>query len=244
MIEDILNNAEYIYSSTYKWSLKRHICDVEYYTESELPDLDFTICSIVNTGKNGVYDKISLGILLGFSLLDNSPEQYYDKCEEQLFNDLLSIVEKNHLIDIDNATGTISITKLGQISLKSNKLYRFHKGCQCIYEHKNISYPYPTALMMFPFYMDMGIYTELNDTGQIWPADDDMPAIFARKIDFGERVRQGKLTVILGADFLVSLRNKNVTLDASADLHLVVPGVGILRECGSGGRCQASADRQ
>lgn len=183
MIEDILNNAEYIYSSTYKWSLKRHTCDVEYYTESELPDLDFTICSIVNTGKNGVYDKISLGILLGFSLLDNSPEQYYDKCEEQLFNDLLSIVEKNHLIDIDNATGTISITKLGQISLKSNKLYRFHKGCQCIYEHKNISYPYPTALMMFPFYMDMGIYTELHDTGQIWPADDDMPAIFARKID-------------------------------------------------------------
>ena len=183
MIEDILNNAEYIYSSTYKWCLKRHTCDVEFYTESELPDLDFTICSIVNTEKNGVYKKMSLGILLGFSLLDKSPEQYYDKYEEELFNDLLSIVEKNHLIYVDNEAGTISITELGKISLKSNKLYRFHKGSQCVYEHMNISYPYPTALLMFPFYMDMGIFTELHDIGQIWPADEDIPAIFARKTD-------------------------------------------------------------
>ena len=70
----------------------------------------------------------------------------------------------------------IYLTKLGQISVREKKLFHFFKGSQNIYEH-TLKSESPTAMLMFPFYKDMGIYTQISLSRQIWPEDDDMEDI-------------------------------------------------------------------
>ena len=125
-----------------------------------MPDLDYVICSLLATTEYGAYEKRSLGVMLGFSIVDNQPEAYFDKAELKLYEDILSIVEKNHLIRVNE--DFVEITNLGRLSLANNTSYRFFSGRQNLYEHLTFSYPYPDALQMFPFYKDMGIYTELQ----------------------------------------------------------------------------------
>ncbi len=179
MKPDFLNNAEYIYSSRFKWGLKRYSCHVQYYTEEPLPDLDYVICSLLESAEDGAYDKKSLGIMLGFSMVDNQPQSYYDKAEVQLFEDILSIVEKDHLIRV--TTDNVAITNLGKLSLANNTFYHFFSGKQDLYEHLTFSYPYLDALQMFPFFMDMGIHAELQLGAQYWPEDEDVPSIIGRR---------------------------------------------------------------
>jgi hypothetical protein len=179
MNEDILKNAEYVYSGRIKWGLKRFTCRVSYYTEEALPDLDYVICSIVASSNEGVYEKRSLGIMLGFSMVDNQPEAYYDKAEVKLFEDILTLVEKNRLILIHE--DYVEITELGKISIANKTLYRFFRGRQDIYEHLTFSYPFPEALLMFPFQNDMGIHTSLQKGPQYWPDDEEIPSIIGRK---------------------------------------------------------------
>jgi len=181
MNEEILNNSEYVYSCPIKWGLKRYTCNVDYYSEEILPDLDYVICSAVNSSPEGVYDKQSLGVMLGFSIIDKQPEQYYDRAEVKLYEGLLEIVKSHHLITIDD--NSIRITNLGRISLKNNVLYSFHHGSQMIYEHLNIKYVYPEALLMYPFYKDLGIYTELRHKSSYWPSDSEIPEILNHNTD-------------------------------------------------------------
>ena len=179
MNEDILTNAEYVYSGRVKWGLKRFTCRVSYYTEEPLPDLDYVICSVIDSSENGAYEKRSLGIMLGFSVVDNQPEAYYDKAEAKLFEDILSIVEKNHNILVHE--DSVEITELGRISLANRTLYKFFRGRQDIYEHLTFTYPFPEALLMFPFHNDMGIQTHLQEGPQYWPDDQEIPSIIGRK---------------------------------------------------------------
>lgn len=179
MNEDILTNAEYVYSSRIKWGLKRYACRISFYTEEPLRDLDYVVCSVVASSPSGIYDKRSLGIMLGFSMVDNQPETYYDKSEVLLYEDILSLIEKNHLISVQE--DCVILTELGRISLKNNTSYRFFRGRQDLYEHLTFSYPYPDALLMFPFYKDMGICTCLQKGPQYWPEDNEIPSIIGRK---------------------------------------------------------------
>lgn len=181
MNEDILKNTEYVYSSRIKWGLKRFVCRVSYYTKEPLSDLDYVICSIVSTGDNGIYDKKILGIILGFSIVDNQPEAYYDAAEVKLFADTLTLVESKHLIKVDE--DFVTITNLGRICLRDETYYRFFRGRQNIYEHLTFSYPNHTALLMFPFFNDMGIYTALEKGPSYWPDDHEIPSIIGRKPD-------------------------------------------------------------
>ena len=167
MNQNFLHNAEYVYSSLHKWGLKRYSCRVQYYTEEPLSDLDFVICSLLATTEEGAYVKRSLGIVLVFSMADNQPKAYYDKSEVKLYEDILAIVEKNHLIRVNE--DFVELTNLGRLSLANNTSYRFFSGRQYLYEHLTFSYPYPDALQMFPFYKDMGIYTELQRGAQYSP---------------------------------------------------------------------------
>lgn len=181
MNEDILKNTEYVYSSLFKWGLKRFTCDVKYYTEEPLPDLDYVICSVVDKGDGGIYDRRSLGVLLGFSIYDSQPDIYYDGAEDNLLSDILSLVKEHHLINVED--GYVKITNLGRLSLKSRTLYRFHSGRQYIYEHLNVTHAYPDVLKMFPFYKDMGIHTTLKPGSEYWPDDNDVPYIIGKKPD-------------------------------------------------------------
>lgn len=163
---------EYVYSTFTKWGLKRYTCDVEYFTEEPLDDLSFVVCSILQTHE-GEYDKLSMGVLLGFSLLNissnNGQTAYYDAAEESLFNELLKKVEAEHLITIDN--DDIVLTALGKVSVTKNIHYRFYKGEQGIFEHLKLKTNATEEQLNFPFYKDMGLCTTIEHAEQIWPDD-------------------------------------------------------------------------
>lgn len=179
LVIDQIRTSEYVYSTFTKWGLKRYLCDVAYFTESPLDDLFYVICSIISSKRDGHYDKRSLGILLGFSMTDHvlngEQDVYYDVAEVRLFEDILNKVEEEHLITISD--NDIFLTKLGKISVKEGKLYHFYKGVQPLYEHAVVKSDMPTALLMFPFYNDMGIYTTIGHSKKIWPDDEDIEDI-------------------------------------------------------------------
>lgn len=119
-IVEKINNANFIYSTTTKWALKKYLCKVAYYTEEPLEDLYFVICSILAMNE-GHYDKKSLGILLGFSMAndktDHPQKVYYDVAEVRMFEDILKKVENEQLIKINKSENEIILTRLGEISL-------------------------------------------------------------------------------------------------------------------------------
>ncbi len=180
-LTDKINSAQYIYSTQTKWGLKRYVCDVSYFKEAPLDDLSLVICSILAAKEDGHYDKQSLGVLLGFSVVNIVTETYYDVAEYRVFEDLLSLVESEHLIRVDNYD--IYLTKLGRISVKEGKHYQFFLGTQDVYEHSMLKSETPTALLMFPYYKDMGIWTPLCEKQQIWPEDTDVEAIIYNHTD-------------------------------------------------------------
>lgn len=183
-IVDMINSSEYIYSTCTKWGLKKYSCNVAYYTEEPLDDLYYVICSIL-ASNGGRYDKRSLGILLGFSIanreVDGENEVYYDVAEVRMFEDILKMVEEEHLISTCESEDEIVLTKLGEVSLKQLKHYNFFLGMQDVYEHALLKSELPTALLMFPFYKDLGIYTTLHTQEQIWPEDSEIENIIYGK---------------------------------------------------------------
>lgn len=185
VITDKIKTADYIYSAITKWGLKRYVCDVEYYVDEPLDDLFFVICSILDSTSTGCYDKRDLGILLGFSMVDqingSQHEVYFDIAEVRVFEDILARIEQEHLIKVSDHE--IFLTELGRISLKEGKHYRFFAGQQNVYEHSGLKSSKPTAMLMFPFYKDMGISTELHEKKQIWPDDDIIKEIIYSKTD-------------------------------------------------------------
>ncbi len=185
MLTDKINSAEYIYSAQTKWGLKKYVCDVSYLTEEPLDDLFFVICSILDSNEDGHYDKRSLGVLLGFSVTNQEYEGkhdiYFDVAELRIFEDILSIVEQEHLITIKDYD--ICLTELGRIAIKEGKHYQFYKGTQDIYEHAMLKSETPMTMLMFPFYRDMGIWTPLCNQKQIWPDDDEVEGIIYGHMD-------------------------------------------------------------
>lgn len=179
-----INSSEYVYSANTKWGLKKYVCDVAYFTGDPLDDLYFVICSILNSTENKSYDKRSLGLLLGFSVINQDLgdyRTYYDTAELKMYEDILAKVEGEHLIRIVDRD--IYLTRLGQVSLKEGKHYQFFSGTQDVYEHSMIKSKMPMALLMFPFFKDMGISTSVKTNKQIWPEDEDIKDIIYFKND-------------------------------------------------------------
>jgi len=182
---DKIKDEEVIHSSTIKWGLKKYLCHIFFYTVEPLDDLSYVICSILSSNDTHSCNKRVLGSLLGFSMedqmLDGKHILYYDKAERELFYELLEIVEKEHLITVNN--DNVVLTKLGEISLKENKHFSFFVGTQEIYEHLSLQSELPMALKMFPFYKDMGIYSDVCVNEGIWPNDKEVFDIIYSKAD-------------------------------------------------------------
>lgn len=231
-VVDTIKKSAYIYSSTTKWGLKRYTCDVAYYTEEPLDDLYYVICSIISTN-DGHYDKRSLGVLLGFSVINHETagrtDMYYDEAEVRMFDDILSKLVDEHLIYINETEHEIVLTKLGVISLRENKHYQFYVGTKDVYEHTMIDTETPTALLMFPFFKDMGIYTEIKTTKKIWPIDEMIEdAVFCKSNQLIRRLelQSNEDIHIYSASiqeyFEVEIRNIPVSLYQLGDGYLPV----------------------
>lgn len=177
LLLDKIQNSNYVYSTITKWGLKRYTCNVAYYTEEPLDDLFYIICSILDTN-DGIYDKRSLGVLLGFSMMNHETEGkqdvYFDIYEVRLFEDILAKLENEHLIVIKEDEYLVKLTNLGKLSLQDKKHYQFFTGIKTLYEHSMLKTELPIAMLMFPFYNDMGIYTTIEGTKKTWPEDDEI----------------------------------------------------------------------
>lgn len=173
MLMDKINASECVYSAYTKWGLKQYICEVAYFTEEPLDDLYYVICSILDASVGKCYNKWSLGALLGFSVSDIVHEGkqvvYYDVAEVRAFEDMLNLVEQEHLIQVVDTE--VFLTELGRISLREGKHYQFFEGVQYLYEHASVKSENQMALLLFPFCSDMGICSSVRDSKQIWPLD-------------------------------------------------------------------------
>lgn len=229
-LKDQIQSADYIYSTYTKWGLKKYLCDIEYFKEENLGDLYYVICSILESN-DGIYDKRSLGILLGFAMANQSADRknevYYDVAEVKLFEDILAEVEREHLIKI--VENDVLLTNLGQISLKENKHYTFYKGKQVIYEHLKLRSETPTALLMFPFYKDMGISTQITESIKFWPNDVDIEnIIYYKKDQLLKRIENHSLEFanIFHAKqdeyFDIEIRKIHINLYKSVDSYLPI----------------------
>lgn len=172
--EEIIAKAELVHSCSIKWSLKSYECNAFVVKEEPIDELALVICDLVDKCCND-NNKASVGIMLGFSLIDDEPNHYYDATEQSLFEDLLKIVEDKHLITVND--NTIALTNLGSISLQEEKLYTFYKTNKALYEHLVLNAPDVDEMKMFPFFEDMGISSLLNITSAIWPSDSDVERI-------------------------------------------------------------------
>jgi hypothetical protein len=177
-VTDKIANADFVYSTLTKWGLKKYTCDVLYFTEEPLDDLYDVVCSILATN-DGFYDNRSLGVLLGFSMMnqekDGKPDVYFDIAEVRMFEDILKKVEDEHLIKV--VEHDVILTNLGKMSLEEKKHYKFFSGTKNLFEHQKLKSDTPTALSMFPFFKDMGIYSDLVEKKQIWPDDESIDSI-------------------------------------------------------------------
>ena len=85
---DKIENSIFVYSTSTKWGLKKYTCDVSYFTMEPLDDLYEVICSILATN-NGFYDKRSLGVLLGCSMMNQEEnggqDMYFDIGDVRIF---------------------------------------------------------------------------------------------------------------------------------------------------------------
>lgn len=181
-ILDKFQPSDFVYSIQIDWGLKKYDCEVLYITEEPLNDLYFVVCSLL-LSNGGQYNKRQLALKLGFSVVDFSQESnnriYYDVAEERLFDDIIKRVVNEHLIFEKDET--LFLTDLGRISLNEERHYRFFKCTQNLFEHLKVSSDMPEALLMFPFYEDMGIYSKLQASQTIWPEDSDCQTIIYHK---------------------------------------------------------------
>lgn len=172
---EIMKTLEFVCSSNVKLTLKKFVCEVEYYTKEPLEDVFYVICSILNSTDGSCYDKCRLGVLLGFSMENISGEgfrMYQDKGEVGIFDEIISLLKQEHLVREER--GKIFLTELGRISLVEGVHYRFFACNQSVYEHYDLRSALPMALQMFPFYDEMGIYASMEGNKQIWPDEEDV----------------------------------------------------------------------
>ena len=184
LLLDKIQNSDFIYSATTNWGLKRYTCDVAFFTEEPLDDLFYIICSILDTN-DGIYDKRSLGVLLGFSMMNHETKGkqdiYFDIYEVRLFEDILAKLENEHLIITIEEDNLVKLTNLGKLSLQDKKHYQFFYGTKNLYEHSNLKTDLPIAMLLFPFYNDMGIYTSIEGAKKVWPEDEEIDSIIHGK---------------------------------------------------------------
>lgn len=180
-LEERVAKANYIYASPIKWGLKKYICSVSYYKTEPIDDLSWVICSVLNIN-GGSYEKRSLGVLLGFSMMDvvvdDKTTSYVDIAEINLFEDILKRIENEHLIQVSESY--VNLTKLGKVALEEKKLFYFYNGYKNLYEHLSLKSS-KSDLKYYPFYKDLGIATVLSNDGQYWPDDDLIPEIIHPK---------------------------------------------------------------
>ena len=143
--QDIIRRGSLFYASREvddqlrTWSLKVHECNVSWYEEVPLDDIDSVICSVLSKN-GGSMSEVRLASILGFSVEDDFesiPRKYADKAELNLFRAILKTVTDWGLVQVNQEDDQVKIALsfIGENALRTETKYNFYKGTMSLYEN-------------------------------------------------------------------------------------------------------------
>lgn len=187
--QDIINNSEFVYASTPEdkgfitWSLKKTTCDVSYYESFPLETIDKVILFAIHQHEGDLsYEK--LATFLGFNVLDDFeivPKRYKDSAEVAIFDSFLLMVSEWGLIFNNKGTKNVEITSLGYKAITENKKYRFYTGKKILFENFGIKPFDNIENLFFPYYLALGLHSEITDTRKIAYEKIDVSEVFDKE---------------------------------------------------------------
>ena len=175
--KEIINKGKLVYASRSTdsnfrlWRLNKTACYVTYYKTVELTKLDKVLLMTIKYNGGSIYENKLAGIL-GFNVMDDfdvTPKRYKDVGEVTIFSGILSELTKFALIRcVDHM---VSVTPLGELSLKKGVKYEFYSGAQVLNECFDLAQKTEKEFLYFPFRDSLGIVSKIQGS-KLLPYDD------------------------------------------------------------------------
>lgn len=177
--EDIITKGNLVYHSQKEdevlrsLPIKAHPCKVSYYTQEELTRFDELLCKLLLEEESHSIGYYDFGTMLGFDIV-NKPDEglFFDEAELHLYDTMIENSVAWGLIEKQGDTLTLS--KLGELSLERNTKYRFMEGSLscCVFDVKDklftaLSNADGTRIENFPFFKELGIKETIIDSQDI-----------------------------------------------------------------------------
>lgn len=177
--EDIIDKGDLIYHSQKEdealrsLPIKAHPCKVSFYTQENLTRFDELLCKLLLEEESHSIGYYNLGTKLGFDIV-NKPEEglFFDEAELHLYDTMIEDTMSWGLIE--KRGGTLTLSKLGELSLERNTKYRFWEGSMacCVFDVEDkvftaLSNADGTRIEGFPFFDELGIKESINDSAVI-----------------------------------------------------------------------------
>lgn len=181
-----------------EWRIAQITCNVKYFQTEPLTELERIILCLLQSFDGINITKEELGLTLGFDIatkIFGSKRFYEDKAELQLYNSMIksvfdwklvveeSLVEEsegdsniktssNESNANENKTKYIRLTKLGRLAIEKNCKFKFFSGIKTLFENINKS-SNEVDSAFFPFYSELGIYSNIEKEKSILLYDGD-----------------------------------------------------------------------
>lgn len=177
--EDIIAKGNLVYHSQKEddalrsLPIKAHPCRVSYYMQENLSRFDELLCKLLLEEESHSIGYYDLGTKLGFDII-NKPDEglFFDEAELHLYDTMIENTVAWGLIKKHGDTLTLS--KLGELSLERNTKYRFEEGSLscCVFDNEDklftaLSNADGTRIESFPFFKELGIKERIIDSHDI-----------------------------------------------------------------------------
>ena len=157
-------------------------CQVKYYEEYLITPFDKLVCSFLSEQDNHSIEYNRLGYRLGFDIVeDYSIGSFYDEAECNIFKMMIDEVIEWGLITFEGRV--VRLTKLGLLSLASEKKYKFYEATTNYLEFPRLMSYNGTKVSLFPFYEELGIQNALNNLQLIPFCDECVDYVTKEKND-------------------------------------------------------------
>ena len=153
--------------------IKAHPCKVSYYTQENPTRFDELLCKLLLEEESHSIGYYDLGTKLGFDIVNNPNEGlFFDEAELHLYDKMIENTMAWGLIE--KLGDTLTLSKLGEISLERNAKYRFMEGSLscCVFDVDDklftaLSNSDGSKIEGFPFYKELGIKEGIIDSHDI-----------------------------------------------------------------------------
>lgn len=186
-----------------EWPVKETLCAVRFYKTEDLSELELVLLRLISSLESNKITKEDIALTLGFDVAEKTfgnKRFYRDQAEISLFNSMIDSIFKWHLAveesdsvalcsekcsDSENSEEAneeisakketikyIRLTRLGNKALEMNCKFSFYKGKKRLLENVNKS-ELSIDTVDFPFYEELGFFSEITDMEAITDFDPD-----------------------------------------------------------------------